>query len=538
VTPPAADWAPKREQAFATVARNTSARYVALVTDMVIGLGMLPFNLAHLGAGDYGLWVLLGSLTIHFSVFDLGFSGALVKFVAQYRATANARALNEIASTMFFAFAAVGALVYLAVVGVALNLDRLFPLSAAEAGVGASVLMIIGVHIALNFPFSVFGSISSGFQRYDINSAAAIVSSLAVAAVNIWLVLAGYGLVALVAGTTSVRVLAYFVYRRNAYRVYPELRIRPSLARTARLREIAGFSVYTSVIDWANRLNYQLDSIVIGAFLGPAAVAVWAPAERIISSTQRLTNQVNGMLFPLVVDSDAANERARLRQILFEGTRFSLAFVVPIATLLLVLADPLLRAWLGARAELVAGAVPVIQILAVAVAIRVGGATGTTVLKGTGWHRMLAGVNLTTGIVNVALSAWLITRYGLAGVAIGTLLPIAAATILVLYPAACRRVGVPLASAIHHAVWPALWPAIPMGGLLWALRPLLPANLAGVAAGSTAGILLYVLLFAGIAIGRSERVRYFSKVGALLRRDKAAPAAGRARVPGAVAGGR
>ena len=50
---------------------------------MAIGLLLLPFNLAYLGAGDYGLWVLLGSLTVHFSVFDLGFSGALVKFVAQ-----------------------------------------------------------------------------------------------------------------------------------------------------------------------------------------------------------------------------------------------------------------------------------------------------------------------------------------------------------------------------------------------------------------------------------------------------------------------
>lgn len=536
--PPPASWAPRRDRVFATVARNTSARYVALVTDMVIGLVMLPFNLAHLGAGDYGLWVLLGSLTIHFSVFDLGFSGAMVKFIAQYRASSNARALNEIASTMFFAFAAIGVAVYLVAAGVALNLERIFPLSPDQAAVGASVLLIIGVHVALNFPFSVFGSVTSGFQRYDINSAAAIASSVAVAAVNVWLVLAGHGLVALVAGTTAVRVLAYLVYRRNAYRVYPELRIRPSLARASRLREVTGFSVYTTVIDWANRLNYQLDSIVIGAVLGPAAVAVWAPAERIISSTQRLTNQVNGMLFPLVVDSDAANERDRLRQILLEGTRFSLAFVVPIATLLLVLADPLVRAWLGSRAAMVAGAIPVIQVLAVAVAIRVGGATGTTLLKGAGSHRMLAGVNLATGVVNVALSAWLIGRYGLVGVAFGTLLPIACATSFVLYPAACRRVDLPVGAALRASAWPALWPALPTGLLLLALRPFLPANLAGVAAGSTAGILLYLVLFAGVAVGRSDRARYFARLVDLLRRDKAAPAADRAEVPGALAGGR
>lgn len=535
----APSWAPRRDRALATIARNASARYVALVTDMAIGLLLLPFNLAYLGAGDYGLWVLLGALTVHFSVFDLGFSGALVKFVAQYRATASARALNEIASTMFFTFAAVGATVYLAVAGVAFNLDHLFNLSAEHARIGAWVLMIVGVHVALNFPFSVFGSVTSGFQRYDINSAAAVITSVLVAIVNVTLVLSGYGLVPLVAGTTAVRVLAYAVYRRNAYRVYPELRIRPGLVRRARLREVSGFSVYTSVIDWANRLNYQLDAIVIGAFLGPAAVAVWAPAERIIASTQRLTNQVNGMLFPLIVDSDTAREQHRLRQILTEGTRFSLAFVVPVAVILFVLAAPLIEAWLGARAAIVAGAIPVLQILAVAVAIRVGGATGTTILKGAGRHRLLAAVNLTTGVVNVILSALLIRRFGLVGVAVGTLIPIGVSTLLILYPAACRRVELPLLAALRHAVWPAVWPAVPTAALLWFVRDPLPSTLLSVALASALGLAVYMLLFIGVAVGRTDRALYLARLRHLVqRRDDAGHAPERRAVSNALAGGR
>jgi O-antigen/teichoic acid export membrane protein len=511
-------WAPRRERAFALIARNASARYAALVIDMAIGLLLLPFNLAHLGAAEYGLWVLLGSLTIHFTVFDLGFSGALVKFIAQYRATANARALNEIASTMFFTFAAIGVLAYVAVVVAAFNLGRIFNLSPEQVQVGTPLMLIIGVQIAVNFPFSVFGSITSGFQRYDVNSAAAIVTAVAAAAVNVWLVLAGYGLVTLVAGTTTVRVLAYLVYRRNAYRVYPELRIRPSLAHAGRLREVTGFSVYTTLIDWANRLNYQLDSLVIGAFLGAPAVAVWAPAERIVSATQRLTNQVNGMLFPMVVDSDAARQDARLRQILLEGTRLSLAFVIPIATTLVVLAAPVIHAWLGARASIVAGAVPVLQVLAVAVAIRVGGATGTTLLKGAGGHRLLAFVNLGTGVVNVVLSALLIGRFGLTGVAWGTLAPIAAATFLILYPAACRRAGLPLTTALSRAIAPAVWPAIPAGVLLWWTRDVLPATLASVALQSAAAAALYFVVLIGVAIDREDRAFYGSRLRDLVRR--------------------
>ena len=69
---------------------------------------------------------------------------------------------------------------------------------------------------------------------------------------GVGILLAGYGLLTLVCATTAVRLTAYLVYRSNAYRVFPELRIRPSLFCRRRLREVTGFSVYSAAIDWAN----------------------------------------------------------------------------------------------------------------------------------------------------------------------------------------------------------------------------------------------------------------------------------------------
>ena len=65
-------WAHVQGGQLATVARNVSTRYLAIATETAIGLLMLPFNLSHLGATEYGLWVLLGSLTVHFSTLELG----------------------------------------------------------------------------------------------------------------------------------------------------------------------------------------------------------------------------------------------------------------------------------------------------------------------------------------------------------------------------------------------------------------------------------------------------------------------------------
>jgi O-antigen/teichoic acid export membrane protein len=376
--------------------------------------------------------------------------------------------------------------------------------------------------VALNFPFSIFGAVVSGFQRYDANTVIAMGVSVAAAVVNVAVLTAGYGLVVLVAATTAVRIVAFLLYSRNAYRIYPDLRIRPSLVRRRRLHEVTGFSVYSLIIDWANKLNYQCDTLVIGAFLGSSAVAVWAVAGRVITETQRLTNQLNGVLFPLIVDSDASNRRARLQRILLEGTRVSLAMVLPISVSLVVLAEPLVRAWVG---EDVIGSVPVIQVLAIAVAIRVGNATGNTLLKGSGEHRSLAWINMVTGVVNLALSVLFVRWWGLLGVALGTLIPTAASAVLVLYPAACRRAGLPLRAAAQHAIAPTVWPALVMFmGLIVLAELIPPGTLLAVMLHAAAGAALYVGLFA-VAIGRRGRATYTAKARQLLGRPGLAPAA-------------
>jgi O-antigen/teichoic acid export membrane protein len=423
-------------------------------------------------------------------------------------------------------FSGLALLAYGVVVGVAFNLDHLFNITSAQAETGRSVLLIIGIYVALNFPFSVYGGIVSGFQRYDVNGVQAVITSLVVALVNFGVLKSGYGLVPLVAATTTVRVAAYFIYRRNAFRVFPPLQIRPSLFRRDRLREVTGFSIYASVIDWANKLNYQMDQVVIGMFLGSTYVAVWAPAERIISGVQRLTNQLNGVLFPTIVDSDASQRDARLQQIMLQGTRLSLAMVVPVAVSLIMLADPLIHAWLGRNAEKMAGCIPVLQILAVAVAIRVGNSTGTTLLKGAGEHRLVAWVNLGTGVVNAILSVLLIHAFGLTGVAWGTLIPIAAASFFILYPAACRRVGLPLSRAIVQSVLPAVWPAFAVAGLLAITRHISSGTLLAVALQAALGGVVYLALFFALAIGKRDRADYLAKVTQVTRRRRLQPAGG------------
>jgi len=511
-----------RESKSGLVTRNLFLKYIVMGVELAIGVVLLPFNVAHLGSAAYGVLALTASIAAYFSILDLGYGLAQEKFVAHYRARRDPQALNQVISTMFVVFGSVGLLAFAMGVAVAIGFEHLFNVTPEQAHDGRRVLLVMAAYVAMSFPFSVFGGVVNGFLRNYMNGITAIGTSVAAAIVNVIVVATGHGLFALVVAVYSVRTVSYWFYRRNAYKVFPELRVTPRYFDRTRLREVTGFSAFILLIDLANKINYSTDAMVAGAFLGATSVAVWTVAQRLIETIQRFTNQLNGSLFPVVVDSAASGSRCRLKSILVQGTRLSLAMVVPTATALGLLARPLVTAWVGPR---FAGSVPVIHVLAVVVAIRVGNATATTLLKGSGDHRLLATTNLAMSIANLGLSVVLARRYGLIGIALGTLIPVGLISVFWIFPLACKRAGLSVASVFRAAVWPALWPISAMAGFLLISRNVSGASLAWIGAQALFSAALYCMIFLRLAICDTDRRWYLNNMMILLRRPRISAAA-------------
>jgi O-antigen/teichoic acid export membrane protein len=501
------------EPAFHSVARNVSTRYLAYLIEGVLGLLMLPFNLEHLGKPLYGVWILVVSVTVSFSLLDVGYAGAMVRFVARYRASRDSRALNQILSTLLVVYSVIGATTFIVALLLQQYLDRIFNIDPANLSAARHALVIVSGFVALQFGCSVFGGVVVGFQRYHVNNITSIVTSIAVAAVNVAVLLAGFGLVELVAATTGVRALSLLLYRHNAYRAFPGLRLRLGDFSLLRLREVTGFSVYMLLLDIGVKLNYSADTLVLGAFVGPAAVALWAPAQRLTQLLIRLTNQLNETLFPFIVASDTTGRTDQLREIYLQGTRLSLATVIPLAGGVSMLAHPLIESWVGPSFYETA---TVLQLLAALVIVRVGNSTGTGILKGAGLHRRLTAQVGLTGIANIGLSMALVQSYGLVGVAIGTIVPVVINSLLGTFPLACRRVGVPLAQALRQAVWPALWPAAGMIACIRVTAPIGEVSLFTVGVKLLLATVVYEALFVGVAVGAADRRRYLSKLLSLI----------------------
>jgi O-antigen/teichoic acid export membrane protein len=178
-----------------------------------------------------------------------------------------------------------------------------------------------------------------------------------------------------------------------------------------------------------------------------------------------------------------------------------------------ILARPAIEAWVGPRFE---AAVPVTRLLCLIVAIRIGTITGTTVLKGCGLHRMVATNSFCLAVSNLILSIMFVRWFGLVGVALGTLIPVATVGMFINFPAACRYVGLPVTAAVRTAVWPTLWPMVPVGLILVFVRDAVPAQLSFLALEAVAAGLLYAAILIAFALGGEDRDWYLRKLASLL----------------------
>src|SRR4030095_4322056 len=145
----------------------------------------------------------------------------------------------------------------------------------------------------------------------------------------------------LVAATTAMRIAPFWVYRYNAYKVFPELRLRPAFFRRGRLREPNRVCAYLAVIDWAGRISYTTDTFYLGIFMNTAAVAVYSVAQRLSDALLSMKDQLHTLLFPAVVHRAVDGRLESQQTLLIKATRFQLAIAMCLCGGIAAVADVL-----------------------------------------------------------------------------------------------------------------------------------------------------------------------------------------------------
>jgi O-antigen/teichoic acid export membrane protein len=490
---------------------GTLTRYALLFVNIAIGIFLMPFTMEHLGKAQYGLWMLVTSITAYLQLLDLGYGNGVVRQVTYADARGDEDGMNVALSTFLVVYLAIGAVALGAVAVLALAALPRFPnLSPDQVRTAQVVLLIVGLRIAIAFPMSVFGAVTTARQRFALTGSIAIAVAILQGSATYVVLRAGYGLITLVSVSTLIGIASYAAYAAAARATFPAMRLSPSRFSPVQVREVTSFSLYLFLISIAIHVGTNIDNLIIGAYLGTSAIAVYTVAIRVAEYQRQLCGQFSGFLFPLVVRFDASRDVEALHATLLDGSRIALGLVAGATLCLIAFGDQIVAMWMGPE---FAGSVAPLYVMVLAGVVMVAQGPAGTILLATGRHRLVAAASVLDILLNIGLSVALVSRYGLMGVAIGTALPYAVLNITVLVPIACRTLKVPLRRFAAVVITPslvALFPAVALAGLLRMITT--PSSFMLVLGQSAVVGIVYVVVFCGFGLRAADRTRYVDSV--------------------------
>ena len=396
-------------------------RVISLASSTGIALMLTPFVVHTLGDRGYGLWALVTTLSSYYALLDLGLSGAVTRHISGALGGGNQEECNRIASTSLAIYLGLGVLVLVLSGGIAIT-GGFFLTNPAELAMFRKVILIVGAGTGISIPMRVFFGLINANLRFDISAGIEIFSVLLRAIVTLISLKSGAGIAALAwinfgAATFSLLLSSYW-----SRRIAPSLRLSPQFIARGIARKLFSYGSISLVAQLADLLRFQVDSLVVAAFIGVAAVTHYNIAGSMAQYFISLMIAVTGTLGPLFSRLDGTGDRERTAQILQFSTKVSVAISVFVGFGILMLGRPFIARWMGPS---YLDAYPAVATLTLGAMTALCQTPSLQLLYGISKHGLFAVFNSLEGVANLVLSILLVRHLGLLGVALGTMIPMA-----------------------------------------------------------------------------------------------------------------
>lgn len=482
---------------------STLSNYVGKVYTLGVWFFLTPFILRQLGATDYGLYALVGSVAAYGLLLDFGIASAVTKYIAEFHARGQIEHAQSLVATALVLYSGLGLIAVALSVIVAPAFPILFNVPAEQRTTATWLVLLSGLGLGIALPCAMPQAVLRGLQRFDLVNLIGIVGMSLFTIATVAALSLGWGLLGIMAVNIPVTLIMQVPTIGLIHRVAPGLRLGWRGGSRRLVRTVTSFSSAMFVLDLSGQIQSKTDEIVVGAMLPVANVTPYSIARRLSEMPQILTDQFMKVLMPLASQLHAENDRGRLRMLYVTSTRLTLALFVPLACGLVILARPFLTAWVGAA---YADYDYLVLILISASLIETSQWPAGSILQGIGRHRMLAVMALGSALGNLGLSLTLVRSLGLAGVALGTLIPTAIECLCFILPYVMRVNGISLRTVLTEVYLPALLPALPMSAVLYSFREIIrPDSLISIVVVGSVGLLVYAIGYMSFGAGQAER---------------------------------
>ena len=379
---------------------------------------MTPLILRKVGTGGYGTWAVFLAVNGLTSLADLGLVGTLSKFVAEYYAQhdikAVARVLNSGLAVFLVLAVMIGAGLWVATPLMANWLFRGSVVTRQEVVVLFRLFSIVVVTNILNL---MFASVTTGLQRLDITNVISAGSLFLSALFSAILLLQGQGLRGLVFGYIASAILTVGAYLVTIAKLLPEVSMNPLRFDKHEAGKMFSFSFRLYLTQAAVVVNNQIEKIFLALLVGVAAAGWYDIASDVATKIRGALGFVLSPVLPAASELNALGDEDRIQELYFRTHKYLALIGVPAVCFVAAISGRFVELWIGPAMKMVALPLAVLVVVSL-----INLATGPGFLIFAGRAHLKPGVDAAiVGIVsNIVISFALIYASGFSGAVLGT----------------------------------------------------------------------------------------------------------------------
>jgi O-antigen/teichoic acid export membrane protein len=456
--------------------KNVLSNWLAFLVTALVNFFLLPYVVNRLGDTQYGIWILIMSLTGYLGLLDIGVRNAVTRYVAAFHAAGDHARAGRVVSSSLLIFAGSG----LAATGVAVLVAAFgigfFRITPEYQTAARIVLILAGVNVAVTLLSGVFGGVLIGLQQFTVANAIQILGTVLRAFGFVAVLYRGEGLVALVLVQLVFSVLVLAANARSSFREYPQLEVGGKQWDRDHLSLLFSFSLYSFLLDMSLRLSFHTDSVVIGLFLPVGMITFFAIAGNLVNYSREFISGIAYAVLPMTSALQAEGKTREVQRVTLKGAKYASMVVLPVALCFMLRGETFVGLWMGPRYAALSG--HVLLVLSLALVFMAANQVGAATLRGINRHKSLVPIYVGEALCNLLLSIALVRPFGVVGVAWSTTVPSLLVSFL-FWPWFLRRtLDIPLRSYASSAwIWPGL-AAVPYALALYAIeRFWVPASL-------------------------------------------------------------
>lgn len=399
---------------------NAFSNYAALGVNIIIGLLLTPFIIKHLGKTGYGIWTLILSFVGYYGLLSFGVNSAITRYIARYAGQSDKEALNKTASTAMAMFCFTGVIVTVLSFLIAEPITTFFKVSQEHYNDFRFMILVMGFATGISFPGEVFGALLTAHEKYVPTNIVKITQTMIRAGLIVCLLLLGAGLVGVAFAVLGTQLFGlagnYLIYKRFT----PHIQLSLAYVQWSFLRKLLAFGGITTVITIADHVRLNMDSIVIGKWVGMAEVGVYGIAALIIRYMLSLIISGMSVLTPRFASLHGSNDLESIKSLFITSLRISGFLAFGFCMGVIIFGGHFIMLWVGKD---FAESIPILWILSIPFAFALSQNPGIGLMYALKKHYLYAIFTIIEAIANLVLSILLVSEYGIVGVALGTAIP-------------------------------------------------------------------------------------------------------------------